>query len=81
MKQGPMDRLAIAAMKTWRINVVRVPLNEGCWLGLPNVKPEYGGPRYRRAGLGYVQRLRAAGLYVIIDLHWSAPGGKPALGQ
>jgi hypothetical protein len=81
MKEGPIDRLAIAAMKSWRINVVRVPLNEACWLGLPNVKPEYGGAPYRRAVLAYAQRLRAAGLYVIIDLHWSAPGSKPALGQ
>jgi endoglucanase len=81
MKQGPIDRLAIAAMKTWRINVVRVPLNEACWLGLPNVKPEYGGAPYRRAVVAYVQRLRVAGLYVIIDLHRSAPGSTPALGQ
>jgi endoglucanase len=81
LKEGPIDRLAIAAMKRWRINVVRLPLNEACWLGLPNVKPEYGGAPYRRAVLGYVQRLRAAGLYVIVDLHWNAPGSKPALGQ
>ena len=32
MKQGPIDRLAIAAMKSWRINVVRMPVNEACWL-------------------------------------------------
>jgi len=81
MKEGPMDQAAIAAMKTWRINAVRIPLNEACWLGLANVKPQYRGAPYRKAVLGYVKRLHAAGLYVIIDLHWNAPGNKPALEQ
>jgi hypothetical protein len=45
------------------------------------VKPEYRGENYRRAIRGYVQRLHAAGLYVILDLHWNAPGSKRALGQ
>src|SRR6266508_4219990 len=74
MWTGPIDRASIAAMKTWRINAVRLPLNEACWLGLRNVKPEYRAGPYRRAVLAYVQRLHAAGLYVIIDLHWKAAG-------
>jgi endoglucanase len=78
---GPTDRAAIAAMKAWRINTVRLPLNEACWLGLRNVKPQYRAGPYRRAVLGYVQRLHAAGLYVIIDLHWNAPGNQRALDQ
>ena len=28
---GPMDQASIDAMKTWGINIVRVPLNEACW--------------------------------------------------
>jgi endoglucanase len=81
MNHGPTDSGAIVAMKTWRINAVRLPLNEACWLGLPNVKQEYRGEIYRRAVRGYVQRLHAAGLYVILDLHWNAPGNKRALEQ
>jgi len=81
MWKGPTGRTAIAAMKTWHINTVRVPLNEACWLGLENVKPQYGGSNYRREVVAYVQRLHAAGLYVILDLHWNAPGNERALGQ
>jgi endoglucanase len=81
LSEGPTDAGAIAAMKAWHINVVRIPLNEACWLGLPTVKPQYGSQPYRDAVTGYVQRLHAAGLYVILDLHWSAPGSQPANGQ
>ena len=31
--------------------------------------------------VAYVRRLHAAGLYVIIDLHWNAPGNQRALKQ
>lgn len=79
--EGPVDATAIAAMKAWRIDAVRVPLNEACWLGLPSVKPAYRGAAYRSAVTGFVHRLHAAGLYVILDLHWNAPGAQPALGQ
>lgn len=78
ISSGRMDNASIAAMKKWRINTVRVPVNEACWLGLPSVKPEYRGENYRREVRGYVKRLRAAGLYVIIDLHWNAPGDEVA---
>ncbi|HEU0303506.1 MAG TPA: cellulase family glycosylhydrolase [Gaiellaceae bacterium] len=81
MWEGPTDEASIAAMKSWRINAVRLPLNEACWNGLPNVKPQYRGGPYRQAVLAYVRRLHAAGLYVILDLHWNAPGKRRALGQ
>lgn len=79
--EGPTDAAAIAAMKAWQINVVRIPLNEACWLGLPSVQPQFGGALYRGAVIDYVRRLHAAGLYTILDLHWNAPGSEPALGQ
>ena len=72
--EGPVDAAAIAAMKTWKINVVRIPLNEACWLGLPGISPAYRGSLYRQQVTGFVKRLHAAGLYVILDLHWNAPG-------
>lgn len=72
--EGPVDAAAIAAMKSWKINAVRIPLNEACWLGLPGISPTYGGSAYRQRVAGFVKRLHAAGLYVIVDLHWSSPG-------
>jgi hypothetical protein len=50
---GPADARSIAAMKTWRINSVRVPLNEDCWLG-NGVGDTYGGAAYRAAVRAYV---------------------------
>jgi aryl-phospho-beta-D-glucosidase BglC (GH1 family) len=68
-------------MRSWKINVVRIPLNEGCWLGLSSVPATYSGARYRQVVTAYVNRLHAAGLYVILDLHWNAPGNQAPLGQ
>jgi endoglucanase len=78
---GPTDKQAIAVMASWRINAVRIPLNEDCWLGINGVPERYGGARYRAAIRGYVIRLHAAGLYVVLDLHWNAPGATLARGQ
>ncbi len=67
----------IAAMTSWDINAVRVPLNEDCWLGV-NAPSRYSGRHYRRIVERYVRALHAAGLYVILDMHWAAPGGLKA---
>lgn len=79
--EGPTDAASISKMKTWRINAVRIPLNEGCWLGLSSVPRAYRGTPYRTRVVQYVKRLNAAGLYVILDLHWNAPGTKKPDGQ
>jgi hypothetical protein len=78
---GPTDQRAIAAMVAWRINAVRVPLNEDCWLGINGARAAYSGMNYRSAIKDYVGRLHAAGLYVILDLHWNAPGSTAATAQ
>jgi len=78
---GPTDAASIAAMKSWHINTVRVPLNEDCWLGINGVNPAYGGANYRSAIGSYVTALHNAGLLVILDLHWNAPGATLATGQ
>jgi len=70
---GPADAASIASMKSWGIDAVRVPLNESCWLG-QGVKPQYGGAAYRAFVVGFVRRLTAARLYVILDLHWNDTG-------
>jgi hypothetical protein len=71
---GPTDAASIAAIKAWHTNAVRVPLNEDCWLGINGADPALSGRHYRRAVERYVKALNAAGLYVILDLHWAAPG-------
>jgi hypothetical protein len=66
-----MDAASVAAIKSWHANVVRVPFNEDCWLGLANVKPEYAGATYRAALKSYVDLLHENGLIAILDLHWT----------
>lgn len=78
---GPNDAASVAAMATWMIDAVRVPLNEDCWLGINGVQTPYSGAVYRAAVEGYVQLLHAAGLAVVLDLHWNAPGTARAVGQ
>ncbi len=68
-------------MAKWNVNTVRVPLNEDCWLGINGVKSAFSGARYRTAIDSYVQRLRGAGIFTILDLHWSAPGAPSTFGQ
>ncbi|MFN8537524.1 MAG: cellulase family glycosylhydrolase [Thermomicrobiales bacterium] len=78
---GPNDAASVEAMSTWKINTVRIPLNEDCWLGINGVPAAYGGANYRAALANYVGLLNSYGLAVILDLHWAAPGTTPATGQ
>jgi endoglucanase len=78
---GPTGQQAVAAMASWNINAVRLPLNEDCWLGIDGAPARFSGARYRSAIRAYVARLHRAGLYVILDLHWNAPGTVQATGQ
>jgi hypothetical protein len=71
---GPSDDASIAAMASWHINTVRVPLNEDCWLGINVVNPQYSGAAYRSAIVDYVNRLHRYGLYAVLDLHWNSTG-------
>lgn len=71
---GPNDAASVAAMAGWHINVVRLPLNEDCWLGINGVNPALSGTAYQSAVRSYVKLLHQYGLYAILDLHWNAPG-------
>jgi endoglucanase len=68
---GPMDQASVAAMKSWGVNAVRVPLNEACWNGESYVAPPYRGASYRRAVEAYVRLLNRNGIVAILDLHWT----------
>jgi endoglucanase len=85
---GLMDDADAAAIASWNANAVRVPLNEDCWLGIngqPNNSQDPGetltATGYQQAVENYVADLHAHGLYAILDLHWTAPGGQVPLEQ
>ncbi len=73
---GPVDDAAIALIRSWHTNAVRVPLNEDCWLGINGVDPARSGAAYQAAIVDFVQRLGSHGLYAILDLHFNAPGAE-----
>src|SRR5487761_510979 len=60
---GPSSAASIAAMRTWKVRSVAVPLNEACWLGLSGISRRYGGRNYRRAIGVYVRLLERFGIY------------------
>jgi hypothetical protein len=66
-------------IKSWGNNVVRIPLNEDCWLNINGVHT--GGTKYQAAVAHFVQLLTQAGIAAILDLHWAASGSKQADGQ
>ncbi|MET7454280.1 cellulase family glycosylhydrolase [Streptomyces sp. NPDC005574] len=68
---GPVDDAAVQAIADWHANTVRIPLNEECWLGLSNIKPEYAGANYIDAVKALVARVEAHGLTPVVELHWS----------
>jgi len=78
---GPSDATSVAAMASWHIDAVRLPLNEDCWLGINGVPSAYGGSNYQQAVQQYVSSLHSAGIAVILDLHWAAPGSVAATRQ
>lgn len=66
-------------LQQWQVNAVRIPLNEASWLGYDCVD---GGNKVRNAdpGKNYRKTVQAAvtaatthGMYVILDLHITAP--------
>jgi endoglucanase len=69
-----------SALQAWKVNSVRLPLNEASWLGYTCVDSNGAtldpdpGKNYRATVAQTVTEANAAGLYVILDLHWSAPG-------
>jgi hypothetical protein len=72
---GPTDITSIQAMQAWTgFNTLRLPLNETCWLGINGVSPDASSSSYVTGVASYVSLLRANGIYVILDMHWNAPG-------
>ncbi|WP_329268849.1 cellulase family glycosylhydrolase [Streptomyces sp. NBC_01451] len=68
---GPVDDASVGAIADWKVNTVRIPLNEECWLGLSNIKPEYAGANYIAAVKDLVAKVKAHGMTPMVELHWS----------
>jgi hypothetical protein len=72
---------AAAAMTSWGINTVRLPLNEDCWLGTMTWSGGRTTAGYRSAVESWVGTLNSVGIVVILDLHWSSPTAGQSTGQ
>jgi len=75
---GPVDQASVAAMKSWRINAVRLTLNEDCWLGVNGLPVGGNAAAYRHAVRAYVSLLRRNGLYVMPVVEVFGPGTQKA---
>jgi uncharacterized Zn-binding protein involved in type VI secretion len=71
---GPSDAASVAAMASWGVTLVRVPLNEDCWLGINGVPAAYAGATYQSAIEQYVALLHQYGIRAELSLMWGAPG-------
>ncbi|MBA3822778.1 MAG: cellulase family glycosylhydrolase [Ktedonobacterales bacterium] len=65
---GHLNPADFAAMRSWGMNVVRLPLSSEFWANA-------GGdcPDYRTTVTQTIYNAESAGLYVIADLQWNAP--------
>jgi hypothetical protein len=77
----PPNMAEINGMRSWNIDIVRIPLNEDCWLGINGVNPAVSGQNYRNAVTNYVNLLTSNGIVAIPNLHFSAPGSSLAIEQ
>jgi hypothetical protein len=71
---GPADAASVQAIASWGVNVVRIPLNEDCWLNINGVRSAYAGASYINAITTYVNLVHQHGMYAELSLIWGAPG-------
>jgi hypothetical protein len=71
---GPSDTASVQAIASWGANVVRIPLNEDCWLNINGVNSAFAGATYINAITSYVNLLHQDGMYAELSLIWGAPG-------
>ncbi len=78
---GPNDAASVKAIASWKVNVVRVLLNEDCWLNINGIDQRYAGTNYINAIVSYVNLLHSNGMYAEVSLIWGAPGKHKATYQ
>jgi hypothetical protein len=75
---GPYSWGSMGAVTSWKINAIRVPLNESCWLGINGAPPGSSGIYYKQAIRDYVEMLHRLNIVPILELHWIGPGTRLA---
>jgi hypothetical protein len=80
---NPLNSAEAEDIASWKINAVRVPLNEDCWLGINGVSingesAAASAVTYQTAIENWISALNSAGIIAILDLHWAAPGTYPS---
>ena len=70
----PGNQATIDAMLTWHANVMRLPLNEDCWLAINGMPAATSGANYQTAMGAFVNLAVASGLIVEVNLHFGAGG-------
>jgi hypothetical protein len=85
-----------ATLANWKMNAIRIGINEACWLGYEcyttqvngdgstgwiNPDPYSGANSYRSQITAQIAALNAIGCYVILTLAYSNPGRSAPLGQ
>lgn len=78
---GPNDAAFVQTMVARHIHVVRIPLNEDCWLNVNMGGSQYGGATYQTAIEQWVSLLNSNGIYAVPEIQWSAPGTQQATVQ
>lgn len=68
---GHFEAADFDAIRSWRANVVRLPLSQAAWLGR-----RCGAAAYARSVDRIVERANERGMYVILDLHWTDALGR-----
>ncbi len=71
----------VDALLRWSVKAVRLQINEDCWPGINGAPPAVSGANYQRVTEIYVDQLTKRRIYVILDLHWTAPGSLLATQQ
>lgn len=72
---GPINQTVVNAMLSWDINIVRIPMNEDCWLGINNLPASpLTSAQYRTDVMTWVNLLNANGIIAILDLQWVNSG-------
>ncbi|MGA9417798.1 MAG: cellulase family glycosylhydrolase, partial [Candidatus Cybelea sp.] len=66
------DAATVSAMLRWHANVVRLPLDEECWLGINGTPKRYSGKNYAHAIARFTSLANSLGLIVEVDLHFGA---------
>ena len=70
----PGNQGTIDAMLTWHANVMRLPLNEDCWLAINGMPAATSGANYQAAIGAFVNLAVASGLIVEVNLHFGGGG-------